>query len=1043
MTKRFWRFASIALVGTVLVAVTLALSYGKLTVRNLTELGAEQNSALARSLSNAARTPLEDLLQQPANLSVAELRNSAAPSELPSVLSSLIRDLSVVKVKVFNTHGTTIFSSDAVQIGEVAASNPGIIAALAGETVSDIVRRDTLNSFDQVIERRDLIQTYIPIRNPDDVITGVFEVYSDVTPLLARIASTQRGITAGVVGSLGLLYVLLVWLYRRTDKKLLEEQATTQAYLEEIEAAKATLEERVAERTRMLEKSRNFLQTAIDGVPDPAVVIDTDYRIKSMNKAARTAFGINKEKGKPVLCYRAMRGFAEPCDDAEHPCTLLSGEPRKTVESRIDDNGEYRHIEIRTTPLRGPDGEITGAIEVLHDLNEREQIAYKLRQAKERADTASQVKSEFVAMMSHEIRTPMNAVLGMTDLLRLTELTRKQHGYIQVIQSSGNMLLSLVDNILDFSRLGAGALKLQTREFSVIELLERVLEIMGYHAYSKGLELAGSFETDMKLRVRGDKHRLRQILVNLVSNAVNFSEQGEIIIGVSARSESDKMITLLFSVTDRGIGMSDDIQQHLFTPFARVDEQTAGKQQGSGLGLAICRQLVEYMGGEIGVESQPGKGTRVWFTVPVESRAPAKSDLTCRIPALQGQTVLTVCGNSCVARIICSYTKAWDMSCDIVSNADEALDRLQAQALNGQAYGLAIIDDATSDVDGLKLARQIRSRDDIKLLPIVLLTPISRPLEPGEISSIERILCVNKPVLPSELRPALFKITGPNGEPDTASDVDSSGNGENNGIRILVAEDNLVNRRVLTGMLSSLNHTADCVEDGPAVLAALKDKSYDVVLMDCQMPGMDGEQVTERIRQDRRRFRKQPVIVAITADASLEHRSACLTAGMDDFIAKPLRLKKLRKGLRRWKAMAAARVPDSEDNGAHADFFVDQQARNQLQDRAAAQGGTFLSNFIDLFLHDAASRLDSLEAAFDKHDFDTLRRESHALKGACLEFGVVRMGRYCDELRDSAEDEKFDQAPYLLQSLRKEFDRIRPVLEAEKAGHANQLLRDQ
>jgi len=1041
MTKRFWRFSSVALIGTIVVAVALTFAYGRLTIKNLTELGAEQNNALALSISNAARTPLERLLGQAPDLSAAELRNSAASSELPSVLSSLVRDLSVVKVKVYNTHGITIFSTDPVQIGEVATGNPGFIAALARETVSDIVRRDTLNSFDQIIERRDLIQTYMPIRSRSGVITGVFEVYSDVTPLLARITSTQRGIIAGVVSILGLFYVLLVWLYRRTDRKLQQEQAITQSYLREIEAANQTLEERVAERTRLLKRSEEFLQSAIDGVPDPAVIIGTDHRVTTMNKAARTAFGIDGDQEAPVFCYRAMHGLSAPCDDKDYPCTLLSGEACRKYESHVDASGESRQIEIRTTPLRDPDGHITGVVEVMHDLDEREQTALRLRREKERAETASEVKSEFVAMMSHEIRTPMNAVLGMTDLLRLTELTRKQQGYIQTIQSSGNMLLSLVDNILDFSRLGAGVLKLQTREFNVIELLERVLEITGYHAYLKGLELAGFLDANMQLRVAGDKNRLRQILVNLVSNAVKYSERGEIIVSASVRSESNKTTELLFSVTDRGIGMTDEVKQEIFTPFTKVDEQAAGKQQGTGLGLPICKQLIEHMGGEMGVDSQAGKGTRIWFTVPVEKRAPTKSDLTCRIPALQGQRVLMVSSNSPVARVICSYTHAWDMRCDIVSSADEALDRLRAEASNGQAYGLAIIDNATRDLDGLKLAHQIRRTNDLKLLPVILLTPISRLLEPGEISSIGRILCVNKPVLPSELRLALFKITGSNGEPDTASSLEPGRNGDNNGTRILVAEDNVVNRRVLTGMLNSLNHSAECVEDGPAVLAALEKKPFDVVLMDCQMPGMDGEQVTERIRQDRRLFRMQPVIVAITADASLEHRSACLTAGMDDFIAKPLRLEKLRKGLRRWKAMAAARTTDGEDNDTDSDFFVNQQARNKLQDRTAGQGVTFLSNYVDLFLQDTASRLDSLEASFEKHDLDTLRRECHALKGACLEFGVVRMGRYCDELCDSAEDEKLDQAPQLLHNLRQEFDRIRPVLTAEKA--ASQLSRDQ
>jgi signal transduction histidine kinase/CheY-like chemotaxis protein len=745
------RFAFAALIGTVLVAVVLALAYGNRSLKNLSELGADKNTALALSISNAARVPLQHLLDLPPDLASAELRNSAAAEELQSALDSLTRDLSVVKVKVYNRPGITVFSTDPDQVGKSAGSNPGFITAMVGGTISEIVRRDTLNPFDQIVERRDLIQTYLPVHGDGGKVIGVFEVYSDVTPLLARVASTQRGIVAGVAGILGLFYVLLVWLYWRIDKRLIKEEAATQSYLEEIEAANSTLEQRVWQRTTELERLRKFLQTALDGVPDPAIVIDKNYRVTSMNQAARDAFDADRKKPEELCCYSVMHGRDTPCDDPAYPCTLTSGAPYKIIESRIDATGRPQEIEIRTIPLRDSDGATSGAIAVMHDMNEREQIAYKLRQAKERAETSSQVKSEFVAMMSHEIRTPMNAVLGMTDLLRLTELTRKQQGYIQTIQSSGNMLLSLVDNILDFSRLGAGALKLQTREFRVIDLLERVMEITGYQAYMKGLELAGFLDANMQLRVSGDKNRLRQILVNLVSNAVRYSERGEIIVGVSVRSESKKTTELLFSVTDHGIGMTDEVKQKIFTPFTRVVEQAAGKQQGTGLGLAICKQLVEYMGGEIGVDSQPGEGTRIWFTVPVESRAPAKSDLSCRVPGLRGQRVLTVCENPSVARIICSYTSAWDMSCDIAASADEALNLLRAGALNGQAYGLAIIDNTAGAVDGLNLARQIRTTDDVKALPVILLTPISRPLEPGSISSIGRILCVNKPVLPSEL----------------------------------------------------------------------------------------------------------------------------------------------------------------------------------------------------------------------------------------------------------------------------------------------------
>ena len=1036
MTRRSVRFAFAALIGTVLVAVVLALAYGNRSLKNLSELGADKNTALALSISNAARVPLQHLLDLPPDLASAELRNSAAAEELQSALDSLTRDLSVVKVKVYNRPGTTVFSTDPDQIGKAAGSNPGFITAMVGGTISEIVRRDTLNPFDQIVERRDLIQTYLPVHSDGGKVIGVFEVYSDITPLLARIASTQRGIVAGVAGILGLFYVLLVWLFWRIDKRLIKEEAATRSYLDEIEATNATLEKRVAERTRALEKSRSFLQTAIDGVPDPALVIDRKYRITSMNKAARQAFDGDGQYGEELNCYHALFGRDNPCDDPDHPCTLLYGEAAKCIQERVDANGNSQQVEIRTTPLRGSDGKVSGAIAVAHDLNEREQITYKLRQAKERAETASQVKSEFVAMMSHEIRTPMNAVLGMTDLLRLTQLSRKQEGYIQVIQGSGNMLLGLVDNILDFTKLGAGALEIRSREFGLNELLERVLEIMGYHAYSKGLELAVTVDADMSLRVLGDKHRLRQILINLVSNAVKYSEQGEIIITAGARTTSDETMDLVFSVIDRGIGMTDEIKHKIFTPFPEIGELDAGHLPGSGLGLTICKQLVEYMGGEIGIDSRRGEGTKVWFTVPVKKATLRGSIQKLRIPALQNQRVLVVCRNVAIAQVICSYTEAWDMSCDYVTDVGVALHRLLVEARDGHAFGLVIIDNSADSMHGLTLARHIRATGDVADVPIILLTPISTQLEPGEISSVGRIRCVNKPVLPSELRLALFQSAGMHAEQDVEGVVETTASADNE-LRILVAEDNPVNQRVLTGMLNSLNHSADCVDNGPAVLEALENRYYDVVLMDCQMPGMDGEEVTETIRREQRQIREQPIIVAITADASLEHRSACLKAGMDDFIAKPLRLEKLRKGLHRWRALSAARSTPANGNDKESDILVNDKARAQLRNRAGNQGEDFLSDYIDLFLLDTASRLDSLAAAFERDDMDALRRESHTLKGACLEFGVVRMGRYCDQLRDSAAVEKFDQVPNLLQDLRREFDRIRPVFEAEKAGTAS------
>ncbi len=1036
MTRRFWQFSAVALIGIIVVAFTLTVSYGRLNVRNLTELSTDKNTSLARSLANAARGPLLVLLQQSSGRKLLEIRAAAASSALPEIIATQVRDLAVFKVNVFNRKSVAVFSTDPALIGIRFPQNPGIVSALNGETASDIVRENSLNSYDNVVENHDLIQSYIPFKSDDGVITGVLEVYSDVTPLLTRVAETRRDIVIGVSGILTIFYVLLVWLYGRTDQNLVREQAATQSYLEQIESAKATLEMRVVKRTRMLEESRNFLQTAMDGVPDPAVVIDTSFHIKSMNKAARKAFAVGRKAGEPIYCYTAMHGLDTPCEDAGRQCTLKSGLPCKVNENVVRSNGEYQLVEFRTTPLRAANGEITGAIEIAHDLNEREQIAFKQRQAQEHAETASRLKSEFVATMSHEIRTPMNAVLGMTDLLRLTHLTRKQQGYIQTIQSSGNMLLGLVDNILDFTKLGAGALVIQKREFSVNELLERVLEIMGNHAYSKGLELVGSLDTDVQLKVIGDRNRLRQILVNLAGNAVKFSDHGEIVIRISIDSEDAGVTNLLFSVSDCGIGMSDEVIAKIFTPFAIVDEQGAETQQGNGLGLAICKQLVEQMGGQIGVDSTPGEGTKIWFTVPVERKTQHGSYLADDLPVLHGKRVLIVHRNTVIDEAICSYAMAWGMCCDVAPNDEEALDRLQVYANDGQPYAAAIIDISPHSTSGLSLARHIRAVDNISDLPIVLLAPISKPLKPGKISSIGRVRCINKPILPSELLTNLVQLIDTSKSPVAEESNNADDTRDSAALRILVAEDNPVNQQVLTAMLESLGYFADCVEDGPAVLDTLAKESYDLVLMDCQMPGMDGEQVTEEIRSDERRLSIQPVIVALTADASLEHRSACMAAGMDDFIAKPIRLDKLRNRMQKWKLLLAVRADDAGHARESLEFRPNHELLAGLHARVGTQDELFLGNYIDLFLKDTAERLAKLSDAWGEQDTETLKRQCHALKGACLEFGVARMGKYCDDLCESAKNDNLDEVPDLLLTLSREFERIRPVFEAEKDSQA-------
>src|SRR5210317_1658331 len=302
-----------------------------------------------------------------------------------------------------------------------------------------------------------------------------------------------------------------------------------------------------------LTDSEAFNQSVLDGVPDPAIIIDKDFKVSAINKAARKSFNGDAGSGEPLPCYRALHGRDTPCDPAEHPCVLTTGESCKHIQKRVDADGTERLVELRATPLYDENGDITGAVEVLHDLNEQERLALRLQRAREDAATAHAARAQFVATMSHEVRTPLNAVLGMTDLLRLTSLTRKQKSYGQIMESSSNMLLSLVDNMIDFATIESGKLELKRDSFHVNDLLERVLEIMGYQAYSKNIELVGSSDYEPDMQVAGDFHRLQQIMINLVSNAIKFTDAGEVIVNVGVDSGVGDDAVLSISVSDTGI----------------------------------------------------------------------------------------------------------------------------------------------------------------------------------------------------------------------------------------------------------------------------------------------------------------------------------------------------------------------------------------------------------------------------------------------------------------------------------------------------------
>jgi PAS domain S-box-containing protein len=842
-----------------------------------------------------------------------------------------------------------------------------------------------------------------------------------------------------------------------------------------------------------LARERDLLKTIIDNVPDLIYVKDRAGRFVTANAALLSLLKLDCTED---LIGKTDYDFSPPdlaCNYvADDQIVMRSGEPLlDREESHRSEKGDPICLLTTKVPLENEDGIVNGVVGIGHDITERKKADQQIIDAKDIADKANRAKSDFLANMSHEIRTPMNAIIGMTDLVLDTELDANQRAFLSMVQESGEALLNVINDILDFSKIEAGKLNIERRVFDIRESLGDTMKTLGLKAHLKSLELAFRVDPHIPRYLVGDVGRLRQVLVNLVGNAIKFTDGGEVVVEVTDLPAMQDQVLLEISVRDTGIGISEEKCRTIFNEFEQADTSTTRRYGGTGLGLAIASRLVNLMGGDIRVSSMVDYGSEFTFQVTL-GRAPdgIEEQQGRGVVVVGGTRVLVVDDNETNLMILHEMLSNWGMIPQMANSGDLALEELHKGLASGEPYSLIVSDVNMPAMSGYDFVERLRANDEFKDIQVVILTSGGRDGDSAlrkRLGIAEKLM---KPVKQSELFDAIVRSLGVTAPEDVNVPYAPDSGPDLGCLRVLLTEDNVINQKLAIGVLSKYGHDVTVANDGQEAVEALEVDEFDVVLMDVQMPVMDGFEATRIIRaRDREAGRRTPII-AMTAHAMKGDREKCLAAGMDEYIAKPIRIAVLREKLAMVLGVDCDATAKS-DAGSHGKVDSDPQEsttapsaelEDQVQTESIAEGGSeptsdlrpgdcnsdsvedqssrsnervagdappidwararqtvggdesLLKDLLTVYLGETDSLLIDIRRGMDDNDHRLLRRVAHTLKGASLSVGAMEACETAQQLEDRLADNSNDAPREMFEQIRDAIDRVSMIAKDYLGG---------